>query len=76
MKKFIAILLTLAVCLSVFCVPASAASYSVKVSREYENGCTYVTLKPTTGTVYYTTNGSTPDRDDKKYKSESNSDTL
>lgn len=70
MKKIIAVLLTLAVCLSVFCVPASAASYSVKISREYENGYTYVTLKPSTGTIYYTTDGSKPDRNDKKYKSQ------
>lgn len=68
MKKIIAVLLTLAVCLSFFCVPASAADYSIKISREFENGCTYVTLKPSAGTVYYTTNGSKPDRNDKKYR--------
>lgn len=68
MKKFIAVLLTLAVCLTFFCVPVSAASYSVKITREFENGYTYVRLKPSTGTVYYTTDGSKPDRNDKKYK--------
>lgn len=68
MKKFIAVLLTLTVCLTFFCVPVSAASYSVKITREFENGYTYVTLKPSSGTVYYTTDGSKPDRNDKKYR--------
>ncbi len=68
MKKIIAVLLTLSVCLSIFCVPASAANYSVKVSREYNDGYTYVTLKSSTGTLYYTTNGTKPDRNDDRYK--------
>ena len=69
MKKIIAVILTLAVCLVAFCVPASAASYKVKVYPYYMSGYTNVGLKTYNTTVYYTTDGSKPDRTDEKYTS-------
>lgn len=69
MKKIIAVILTLAVAITAFPVPVSAASYKVTVSKSYKNGYTYVTLKPSSGTVYYTTDGTKADKNDKKYKS-------
>ncbi len=69
MKKIIAVILTLAVCLVAFCVPASAASYKVKVYPYYMSGYTNVGLKTYNNTVYYTTDGSKPDRTDEKYTS-------
>ena len=68
MKKIIAVILTLAVAVTTFCIPVSAASYKITVSKSYENGYTYVTLKPSSGTVYYTTDGTKANRSDKKYK--------
>lgn len=69
MRKIIAVILTLAVAITAFSVPVSAASYKVTVSKSYKNGYTYVTLKPSSGTVYYTTDGTKADKNDKKYKS-------
>ena len=69
MRKIIAVILTLALAITAFSIPVSAASYKVTVSKSYQNGYTYVTLKPSSGTVYYTTDGTKADKNDKKYKS-------
>ncbi len=67
MKKIISVFLALVIGFSCLCVNASAADYKVKVSASYKNGYTYVTLTPSSGTVYYTTDGSKPDKNDTKY---------
>ncbi len=68
MKKVISVFLALVIGFSMFCVNAGAASYKVKFSFDYESGYTYVTLKSTAGTtVYYTTDGTKADKNDKKY---------
>ena len=69
MRKIIAVILTLALAITAFSIPVSAASYKVTVSKSYQNGYTYVTLKPSSGTVYYTTDGTKAGKNDKKYKS-------
>ena len=69
MRKIIAVILTLALAITAFSIPVSAANYKVTVSKSYQNGYTYVTLKPSSGTVYYTTDGTKADKNDKKYKS-------
>lgn len=68
MKKLIAAILTFAVAFTAFCIPASAVSYKVKTVRSYENGYTIVNLLPSSGTVYYTTNGTKATRNSNKYK--------
>lgn len=67
MKRIISVILSLAIGITMFTFSASAADYSIKVKRSYKSGYTYVTLVPTTGTVYYTTDGTKADKDDKKY---------
>lgn len=67
MKKIIAVILTFAVCFAAFCIPASAASHKVKVYPRYLNGYTYAGIKTLGNTVYYTTDGSRPDRKATKY---------
>lgn len=67
MKKIISVFLALVIGFTSLCINASAASYKVKVSATYKSGYTYVTLTPSSGTVYYTTDGSKPDKSDKKY---------
>jgi len=67
MKKIISVILALIIGVTMFGINADAASYDVKISSTYKNGYTYVTLKPTNGTVYYTTDGTKPDKSDKKY---------
>ncbi len=67
MKKVFSVFLALVIGFSAFCINASAASYKVKFSFSYGSGYTYVTLKPSTGTVYYTTDGTKADKNDKKY---------
>lgn len=67
MKKLISVFLALVIAFTYFAIDTSAAKYSVKVKQIYNNGYTYVTLTPSTGTVYYTTDGTKPDSSDKKY---------
>lgn len=68
MKKIISILLVLVMCVPLLCINASAKSdYSVKFSRTYGGGYTYVTLKAADGDIYYTTDGSKPTMDSKEY---------
>ncbi len=67
MKKIISVFLALVIGFTSFCVNAAAASYKVKISATYKNGYTYVTLTPSSGTVYYTTDGTKADKNDNKY---------
>lgn len=69
MKRIIAVILTFAVCFAAFCIPAAAASpkAKIKVHPSYSNGYTYVGINTYGATVYYTTNGTKPDRTDSKY---------
>ena len=60
MKKLISVFLALVIAFTYFAIDTSAAKYSVKVKQIYNNGYTYVTLTPSTGTVYYTTDGTEP----------------
>lgn len=70
MKKIISLLLAVTMMLPLLCINASAASkYSVKVSRNYNSGYTYVKLTSSADAVYYTTDGSKPDTSDNKYTS-------
>lgn len=59
--------MSLAIGITMFTFSSSAAEYKVRVSKSYKSGYTYVTLDPTAGTVYYTTDGTKADKDDKKY---------
>jgi len=68
MKKFISVILALIMSVTAFGINTEAASYEVGISKSYKNGYTYVTLKPSEGTVYYTTDGTKADNKDKKYK--------
>lgn len=67
MKKLISVILSLAIGITMFSFSASAADYSIKVKKSYKSGYTYVTLVPSSGTVYYTTDGTKADKNDKKY---------
>lgn len=66
MKRIVSILLTIALCISFFTIPAFAAP-KIKVLRSYQNGYTNVTVSCSGYTLYYTTDGSKPDSSDKKY---------
>ena len=68
MKKIIAAILTLAVAISTFCIPVSAASNKLKVVKTYNDSCTLVGFSISSGTVYYTTDGTKPGRNSKAYK--------
>lgn len=67
MKKIISVFLALVIGITMFGINTEAASYGVSVSKSYQDGYTYVKLKPEIGTVYYTTDGTKPDKSDKKY---------
>jgi len=67
MKKIISVFLALVIGFTSLCVNSSAASYKVKISATYKSGYTYVTLTPSSGTVYYTIDGTKADKNDKKY---------
>lgn len=68
MKKLIAIILAAAMCVPMLCVNAFAAGdYSVKLSRTYGSGYTYVTLTSADGDIYYTTDGTKPTRSSAEY---------
>ncbi len=61
MKRLIAIILAVAMCVPMLCINVSAASaYSVKMSCAYGAGYTYVTLSVADGDIRYTTDGSAP----------------
>lgn len=61
MKKLIALVLAAVMCVPMLCVSAFAANdYTVKLSRTYGSGYTYVTLTAADGDIYYTTDGSKP----------------
>ena len=74
MKKIISVFLALVIGFTSLCVNSSAASYKVKISATYKSGYTYVTLTPSSGTVYYTTDGTKADKNDKKYSGKKNQD--
>lgn len=67
MKRIISVILALVIGVTMFGVNTEAASYEIKSSKTYKNGYTYVTLTPSEGTVYYTTDGTKPNKKDKKY---------
>lgn len=68
MKKLIAILLAAALMLPMLCVSAAAASKcSLKASRAYGSGYTYLTLTSNADALYYTTDGSTPTSSSAEY---------
>ncbi len=67
MKRLISVILAVVTAFMAFSFDISAADYSVKVKKTYKNGYTYVTLTPSAGTVYYTTDGTKPDKSDTKY---------
>ncbi len=67
MKKIFSVILSITLMLTMFSIDVSAAKYTVNAKKVYNNGYTYVTLTPSTGTVYYTTDGTKPDSSDKKY---------
>lgn len=67
MKRIISVFLALAIAFAIFNFNISAADYSIRIKKEYKNGYTYVTLTPSSGTVYYTIDGTKPDKSDKKY---------
>ncbi len=67
MKRIISVFLALVIGFSSLCISSSAASYKVGISAAYKSGYTYVTLKPSSGTVYYTTDGTKADKNDTKY---------
>lgn len=68
MKRFLSVFLAVMLFTLAMCVNASAAAdYSVKFSRAYGGGYTYVTIKAADGDIYYTTDGSKPDSSDMEY---------
>lgn len=69
MKRFISVFMALVMCFSVLCVPSFAAEYSIKATRSYGNGYTYLTLKCAGTDIYYTTDGTLPTTESKLYTS-------
>ncbi len=68
MKKLISLLLVMVLCIPMLCVNADAASdYTVKFKRAYGGGYTNVTMTCANGEIYYTTDGTVPDKTDKHY---------
>ncbi len=68
MKKIVSVFLAALMFTMVLCVNAvAAADYSVKFSKAYGGGYTYVTLNVGDGDVYYTTNGTAPTESSKEY---------
>lgn len=67
MKRLISLILVVVTAFMAFSFDISAATYSVKIKKTYKNGYTYVTLTPSAGTVYYTTDGTKADKSDTKY---------
>lgn len=66
MKRIISVFLAIVICITGFTIPASAAP-AIKVSSSYKNGYTTVKLSCSGYTLYYTTDGSKPNKNDKKY---------
>lgn len=53
--------------MTALCVTSFAADYSVKVSRTYGSGYTYMKLTASSGVMYYTTDGTAPTTKSAKY---------
>lgn len=68
MKKFISLVMAVVMCMTALCLNSfAAAAYSIKVSSTYGNGYTYVKLSCEGADIYYTTDGTVPDMNDKLY---------
>lgn len=66
MKRIISVFLALIICVTGFTVSASAAP-TINVTRTYKSGYTYVKLNCSGYDLYYTTDGTKPDKNDKEY---------
>lgn len=67
MKKILSVFMAAVIIMTALCITSFAADYSIKVSRSYGSGYTYVKLTANTGDIYYTTDGTVPTTKSTKY---------